>query len=221
MIRCRIYYVTKLEFLPVFRNVYRSALSEQNIRSGFRATGLIPLNPDVVLSDLHAMTKTPTPPPEISQNPTVWTSKTPQNSIELNAQVKHIQTRILRHQNSSPSTIINAVDQLAKGAQIMMHSATILKAEIVLLQQANAHKKRRQRQKRRQIMQNITLTIQEGLEIVRNGSNYGEIEETESSRGIQEENSTSSTTKKPRCRLCQNTGHNARTCAKRQISTVA
>ena len=76
LIRCRIHHVTKLEFLPAFRNVYRSALSEQNIRSGFRATGLIPFDPDVVLSDLHAMTKTPTPPPpEISQNSTIWTLK--------------------------------------------------------------------------------------------------------------------------------------------------
>ena len=70
-------------------------------------------------------------------------------------------------------------------------------------------------------MQNITLTIEEGLEIVRNGSNHEEIEETGNSEAVQGESSTNSTKKKIRCRLCQNIGHNTRTCARRQISTVA
>ena len=38
-------------------------LSTSNIRSGFRATGLLPLNAEEVLARLQITIRTPTPPP--------------------------------------------------------------------------------------------------------------------------------------------------------------
>src|SRR5580704_2618045 len=116
-------YIIKLEFLPAFRQAFK-AFTEQNIKAGFRATGLVPYNPERVISCLNLRLRTPTPPPQDIN----WVSKTPQNSNELKSQTEHIQSRIVRHQDSSPTSIIEALSQFAKGAQIIAHSVTLLNA---------------------------------------------------------------------------------------------
>jgi hypothetical protein len=209
LMRLRINHITKIEFLPAFKEAFKAAFTEQNIKSGFRATGLVPYDPENVISHLDLRLKTPTPPPPEEVN---WTSKTPQNQKELESQTKHIRNRIVRHQNSSPSSINEALDQLAKGAQIMMHSATLLKAEVKALQEANQVKKRRERKRKRRIMQGGSLTVREGEEIVQSAAINAQIRQeiirSESLEG-----------KQRRCGLCNNTGHNARTCAKHQESS--
>jgi hypothetical protein len=39
LVRLRIHYIIKLEFLSAFKEAYKAAFTEQNIKSGFRATG--------------------------------------------------------------------------------------------------------------------------------------------------------------------------------------
>ncbi|KFY17769.1 hypothetical protein V492_00400, partial [Pseudogymnoascus sp. VKM F-4246] len=132
----------RLEFLSAFKEAFKATFTEQNIKSGFRATGLVPYEPQNVLSYLNLHLRTPTPPILESNN---WTSKTPQTIRELNFQIEHIKNRIVQHQNSSPTSINNAVSCLVKGAEMMMHSAVLLKAEVKALQAANEQKKRRER----------------------------------------------------------------------------
>jgi hypothetical protein len=48
----------------------------------------------------------------------------------------------------------------------MMHSAILLKAEVKALQAANEQKKRRERKRKRCIMQGGSLSIQEGEDIL-------------------------------------------------------
>jgi len=134
LVRNRINHIIKLEFLPAFEEAFRAALTEQNIKSGFRATGLVPYDPDNVLSHLDLRLRTSTPP--LIEEP-YWTSKTPQNATELECQTTHLKNRVVKHQDSSPTSINEAFDQLVKGAQIMVHSATLLKAEVKALQEAN------------------------------------------------------------------------------------
>jgi hypothetical protein len=134
LIRLRINHITKLEFLPAFKEAFKVAFSEQNIRSGFWATGLVPYDPENVISHLDLKLTTPSPPP---LEETTWTSKTPQNLMELESQSVYIRNRVVRHQDSSPGSINEALSQLTKGAQMMMHSAILLKAEVKALQEAN------------------------------------------------------------------------------------
>ena len=126
LIRVRINHITKLEFLPAFKEAFEAAFTEQNIKSGFRATGLVPYNPANVLAHLDLRLKTLTPPPTEEPN---WIAKTPQNAAELEFQTTHLKNRIVRHQDSSPTSINEAFNQLVKGAKIMVHLATLLKAE--------------------------------------------------------------------------------------------
>jgi hypothetical protein len=46
-------HVDKAEFLPAFMQARMQAFSENNIKSSFAATGLVPMNPDQVLSTLQ------------------------------------------------------------------------------------------------------------------------------------------------------------------------
>jgi hypothetical protein len=55
-------YIDKFDFLKAYPQAHTAIFSADNIKSGFSATGLIPLNPDQVLSQLNIQLKTPTPP---------------------------------------------------------------------------------------------------------------------------------------------------------------
>jgi DDE superfamily endonuclease len=202
LMRLRINHITKLEFLPAFGAAFKATFTEKNIKAGFRGAGLIPYDPERVISCLDLRLRTPTPPPQ----DTNWIPKTPQNPDELKNQTKHIQSRLERHQNSSPTSINEALGQLAKGAQIIAHSATLLKAEIKALQEANEAKKKRARKQKRRIQHNGSLTVEEGENIVQNAEIEAQIHrEIAGIEGSQR-----------RCGLCRDIGHNSRTCQKRQ-----
>ena len=48
----------------------------------------------------------------------------------------------------------------------MVHEATLIRAEIRALQEANQAKKRRERKRKRRIFQGGSLTVEEGEELV-------------------------------------------------------
>jgi hypothetical protein len=75
-------YIDKRAFLATFLAVYNKAISKNNILSSFRATGLVLLDPEVVLSKLEVKPRTPTPP---APGPTAWQPKTPSNAIEIDS----------------------------------------------------------------------------------------------------------------------------------------
>jgi hypothetical protein len=58
----RVNKINKEAFLPAFISIYKKAFSVDNIRAGFRAAGLVPYDPEAVLSKLDVRLRTPTPP---------------------------------------------------------------------------------------------------------------------------------------------------------------
>jgi hypothetical protein len=79
---CFINYIDKKAFLDAYRKVYECTFLSNNIRSSFRATGLVLDNLEVVLSKLEVKPCTPTPP---APGPTDWQLKTPSNAWEIEA----------------------------------------------------------------------------------------------------------------------------------------
>ena len=53
------------------------------MRSGFKATGLVPPNPDEILPQLHVQTRTPSPPIRLGVSQSSWTLETPHNVRQL------------------------------------------------------------------------------------------------------------------------------------------
>jgi hypothetical protein len=62
LIRMYINHVSKLEFLCTFREAFFTSITERNIQGGFAGTGLVPYDPERVLSKLDVKLRTPTPP---------------------------------------------------------------------------------------------------------------------------------------------------------------
>src|SRR5450432_3069880 len=117
----------------------------------------------------------------------------------------HLKDRIVRHQDSSPSSIYDAINHLVKGTQILAHSCVLVKAECKALQEANEVKKRRERKKKRRLQHGGSLTIQEGEKLVQDDK----IEEEEEEEAARPQHNKG---KRRRCKLCNQVGHNARTC---------
>jgi hypothetical protein len=129
--------MTKLEFLYSFREAFFVSMTEKNIQNGFKEAGLVPYNPDTVLSKLDVLLQTPIPtgPPLAKANS--WISKTPQNPREADSQTSLIKTRISNYQNSSPTSILNAIDQFAKRAKAIIYEIALFRAEVSILHKTN------------------------------------------------------------------------------------
>jgi hypothetical protein len=214
LIRHYINHITKLEFLPAFKVAFNRSFNSANICSAFRGAGLVPLQPDTVLLKLNVQLHTPSPAtlPEA-----VWEARTPSNVRELDAQSTLIRERVRRHKSSSLASIIEAIDQLKKGAKVMMLSAKLMRDRIASLERANeAASKRRQRKKKR-IQKRGTLTKGEGEDIIAQKEADLQIKREQRQGG---ERSGLSRQALARCRRCRETGHNSRTCKNNPLDTT-
>jgi hypothetical protein len=197
-------HIDKRAFLATFLAVYDKAISKSNILSSFRATGLVPLNPEVVLLKLEVKPRTPTPP---APGSTAWQPKTPSNAIEIDSQTTLIIKRIRDHKSSSPDSIIGMILQVKKGSTLKDHSHTLLEARVAKLEAANNAASKRKKRKRKRIQTGGTLSQAEAEEIIQQRDAEAEVEAERvqagsSSKGVR------------RCKTCSEVGHNKRTCKK-------
>ena len=209
MMRAHITHITKDDFFPAFRVAFFAAMTENNIQGGFRGAGLLPFDPESVISTLDLKLKTPTPPNSRPGTAQPWTSQTPNNPTEALSQTTFIKNRIALHQNSSPTSIYEAVDQFAKGASKMMHQLALLKAENQILQQGIEELSKRRRAKKTHLRQGGSLSQQEAQDLQDERDLAQQLkQETQASSGRK----PGEETRARRCGNCSETGHNARTC---------
>ncbi|KFY28655.1 hypothetical protein V491_00357, partial [Pseudogymnoascus sp. VKM F-3775] len=62
-VKAHINYITKVEFFIAFKAAYLETFTAQNAKAGFRRAGLVPFNPQAVISKLDVRLRTPTPQP--------------------------------------------------------------------------------------------------------------------------------------------------------------
>ncbi|KAM4067167.1 DDE superfamily endonuclease [Hirsutella rhossiliensis] len=156
-------YGRKQDFLPMYLDARRQALSPSNIRSGFMATGLFPFDPNRVLSRLqvqvdkvgndHGDKNTPSP------NKSLEAAKTPHNVNQLTT---HAERLLQRRPQNTDSPVSQAINQLIKGCQMAMHSAALLADENRQLRSENQRRKQRKEQRREYIGDGGTLSVAEG-----------------------------------------------------------
>jgi hypothetical protein len=209
LMRARITHITKADFLPAFCTAFKAAMTEKNIQGAFRGAGLIPFDPQSVLSRLDVKLRTPSPVEAAVELPHLWVPKTPNNPTEATSQTNYIKRRISRHQGSSPTSILTAVDQITKGACGLMHKMALMKAEVEQLRAANALLSKRRRAKKTRLRQSGSMTIAEGQALQDQNDVEEQIkQEDRQTRGRKPRDET----KGRRCGVCGKTGHNARTC---------
>jgi hypothetical protein len=206
-------HIDKKAFLAAFQQVYERAFSSDNIISSFRATGLVPHNPEAVLSKLEVKPRTPTPP---APGPTPWEPKTPSNAWEIEAQTTLILKRIRDHKSSSPDSIIKMVLQVKKGSTLKVHSHTLLEARVAKLEAANTAASERKKRKKKRIQKGGTLSQAEAEVLIARTEAVVQINEESCKERVQ---AGVGSKRIRRCRKCGEAGHNRRTCKKDTAET--
>jgi hypothetical protein len=184
-------------------------MTERNIRSAFRGAGLVPLDPESVVSKLDVQLRTPTPAEEVVSPMNPWVSKTPKTVLEAQSQSEYLNRRIRRHQSSSPESILGALKSLAKGTTAIMHENALLRAEVQDLRQANEILSRRRRAKRTRLQRRGVMTVEEGRQAINQMDGDTQVVAESSRSGGQGRSARPGVR---RCSVCGKTGHNARTC---------
>jgi hypothetical protein len=75
LIRCSITYISKTEFFPAFHAAFQAAITERNIKGGFKGARLAPLELEAVLLKLDMHLRTLTPVEEEARLPNAWVLK--------------------------------------------------------------------------------------------------------------------------------------------------
>ena len=167
-IRLGINHIDKAEMLTIHKAARIQAFSSVNIRSGFRATGLVPHDPDSVLSKLEIRPQTPKESPDqpqVQSSPDL--TKTPRNLKQLDSHFKAIQGYIQRRSKSPPSPTDQALGMLVKGCQMAMHEVVLLGEENSKLRAANQKQKAKKQGRSKHVSKKKVLTIAQGQEILR------------------------------------------------------
>jgi hypothetical protein len=208
--------ITKVEFFIAYQAAYNEVFTQQNIQSSFRGAGLCPHDPQAVLSkmDVRVRPETPILPPQPSCDS--WTSQTPHNSTEANFQSTLIKNHVVRHESSSPSQIINAIDKLAKYTESNSTEIALLRDEVRNLRTANEALSKRRRAKKKRLQRGGVLNVQDAHDLL---AHNGIADEGGEDNGKNGGTGSGRAQGVRRCGVCKQVGHNARTCqVAREIS---
>jgi len=156
-------YIDKIEFLRAFRAAHDRVFRKENILSRFRGAGLVPLDPEVVLSKLDLRPRTPTPP---AVETTPWESKTPRTAQEVDSQSALVLAKMRSRAGSSPSSLKEGLKQLIKGSKAIAHEMALMRAELSSLRKANEALTKRKSRKRKYIQAGGSLNTEEASQLI-------------------------------------------------------
>ena len=199
--RNRTHHISKETFLPLFKTAFEQSITKENIQAGFRGAGLVPHDPQAVLSKLDVVVQTPKQSP---QRAATRQAQTPHKACEFKAQISSIQESARKRRGSSIKSLDEQFALVSKGAQQVVHEMTLMREEIKTLQATVNELNKRKSRKRRYVRTEETLTAGEVQELL--------AEQAGSSRG-DGEGASKRVRGERRCGRCKQTGHNTRTCA--------
>lgn len=186
--------------MPAFHIAFDKAITKENIQASFRGAGLVPHDPERVLSKLDVVLRTPTPPPVEA---TLWESKTPGNLQEIEAQSTLVRERIQQHRESPVSPLLQAVNSLAKGIAIIGHNSVLQTREIAGLRKAIEAATEQRKRKRKYVRTEESLAVGDVLDLIAEKEGGGEEAAEQPAKRARAQR---------HCGRCGKTGHNKRTC---------
>ena len=152
-------HITKEDFFPAFQVAFQESMTIQNVQGGFRGTGITPFDPQRVLDTLPPYTKTPTPLNSRPSTAQAWDPRTLKNTTDASQQSAFIKTRINYYQGSSPTQVIDAVDQFTKGSVAIMYEVALLQSRITELKEVNKRLSKRHKAKKTRLQKGRLLSI--------------------------------------------------------------
>jgi hypothetical protein len=208
-IKAYINHITKVEFFLAFTAAYKESITVENYQARFCRAGLVPFDPQAVLSKLDVKLRTPTPSRPSTANSNPWVSQTPSNPTEALSQTTLVRNRISCHQGSSPTPLFETVRALVKGTERIAHEMTLLSAEVRTLRAANKALSKRCRAKKARVRQGGALTVEDAQDIIAQKDVDEQVRrDVLAAEGSREEGQLS----RRRCRTCRKASHNIRTC---------
>jgi hypothetical protein len=195
--------------LPAFYAAFKATITGSNTQGGFKGAGLIPFDPENVISKLDVQLRIPTPPEEATKPSTPWASKTPTTATEAQSQSEYLERRIRRHKSSSPESIIEALKSNTKATKAAMHEVVLLRKGLRNLRDANKILSRRRKVKKTRIQKGGAITIQETSQVIDQMDIDTQVVAELSRRGSR---GRSERPDGRHCSICGKAGHNARTC---------
>ena len=178
--------------------------TEKLVKAAFTAVGIVPYDPQKVLSRLKPKTPSPQLQPatlNLGSSEHRQLLRTPYNITELDAQVKALQQHRSKASNTQESPTDQALHFLIKGCQIALHSATLLTEENTRLRLENQRQKRKQGVRKSYIARGGILAIEDGIRLLKARSSR--------SGGAAAQQGQP---KQRLCSICRAPGHDKRNC---------
>jgi hypothetical protein len=209
--RLGVNHIDKFDFLEAFPAARESAFQAETIKNSFAGAGLVPFNPDRVLSKLDIQLKTPTPPGSRSTNSA---PKTPYTTRQLEKQASAAR-KLLRERAQSPLLLLDTrLDKLIKGHELALNELVLAREEIRKLRANNEWEGKKRKRSTRQLAITEGPAIQEGL-----GEFQRENEAYEAQDVLPIDSALSAVRPRvrapPRCSDCHNLGHKRLQCPNR------
>ncbi|EED17208.1 ankyrin repeat-containing protein, putative [Talaromyces stipitatus ATCC 10500] len=158
-------HIDKYDFLTAFPEARTMAYKAENIQNGFKATELVPFDPDRVYQKLTVELRTPTPPPSRSSNSQSSCQQTPQNPRQFNRQTATIKK--INEPTTGPFEVVDqAINRLSKAYEMSRNELLIIQKEVHDLRAANEKEKQKRKRSRAQISHQGSLTAQEAQELI-------------------------------------------------------
>lgn len=202
------HHLIKEDFLPELQPAYQAAFKPSTIRGAFRGSGLLPLDPQAVLSKLTLRQKTLTPPPPQSSQEL---QQTPQNPQQVNKHTTQLKAKVVHHQGSSPTPILDAVDRLSRGFQKTQATLSMLQAEYdnmkTIVDELQSHRAPRKKIKLTLGIDNDELAYRDAVQVQAQLAVQLVDEQEKRPRA------------KPTCSRCSIQGHTSRSCLSERVTT--
>ena len=205
-------HMDKLDFLKAYPDAWKQSFASDTIKNGFRATGLVPFNPEEVLERFTIQLKTPTPPGSRSTNSA---PKTPYTTRQLEKQASLFK-RMLKQSTPPPLFTLEAwMDKIIKGHEMALNEAIIAQHELQEIQASHEKHLQKRRRSRRQIATEEGLSIQEGQSLLESRNQREEARPTIAVEPAPEAE-YHSIQAPPRCSDCHIVGHRRNQCPSRK-----
>lgn len=200
-----------LQHIPTRAEGFKSEM----IQNSFAAAGLVPLDPNRVLSKLNIQLCMSTPPgSRPGSQSSAFSPKTPQNIIDLHKQASSIKAFLKQRSKSPPSLTKPALDQLIKGCQLATHSAVLFVKENTELRAMNEIKKQKRARTNGRMTHEGGLSVQEAQQLIQQPFEPIHPVQPPPARPVQPVQPATQPARRrlPTCGKCRDIGHKANAC---------
>jgi len=203
-------HIDKLDFLSLLYQARLTTFTSKNIKSAFQTVGIVPFDPQKVLSRLKVRTPNPPPQPQNLDNHTVV--KTPYNTTDLQAHIQIIQQCHIQGPEPGPSQslvprpepdpdlipdagLTQAIHYIIKGYSLAYHENALLKDENNRLRIENGIRKKQKQARKSYVARGGLLQVDKGQQLA-----------------LEKDNPTAKSATQRLCGICRLPGHTRRKC---------